>query len=82
MNIQEKMDELIKQYLDFCCETENRYEGITAFVLAKTNIKKLEAKVDDNYKNLRVADLIIVLNNMRGEWGEALNKFTQVELPI
>lgn len=76
------MDEIIKDYLSYCCHRENQFEGITAFVYSKTDVKKLEAKAEDHYKHLRVADFIITMNNIRGEWGDALNKFTQVEMGI
>lgn len=82
MNPLQRMDELIQSYIDLCIKLEIKYDGLTVFVLAKTNLKKLELKALDHYRNMRLTDFILTLNSIRNEWISGATKFTQQEMML
>jgi len=77
--MQEQIELEMAKLITYCCDVENKYEGFTIFAY-KSPIKKLEEKFDKYYKEKNFNSCINMLNNIKGEWEFAANRFTQRKL--
>ena len=79
INIQNRMDELVKSYIEFCILMESKFENITALAY-NDELKTLEAIAESYYKNNNITEFIIVVNTMRAHWNEKSNQYVQQEM--
>ena len=74
---QKKMDELINSFMEFCCNIENKNEGITTFILNNTKYKQYENLCNDLYFKGDYIEFISRLNDMRGIWMNNITIFNK-----
>ena len=77
----ERIEQLYKDYVAFCCKLCNQHEGLAEYIY-KEPLKKIESKMEQRWKEGNLTGFILALNNMKQMWMVGLNKFTQENLNL